>query len=109
MYSTILIGYDGDEASRDAFTLARLLSGSENDTRLVPANVSPGSARRDLRALAEEVGADLVVVGSSREGALGRVLPGDSATALLHDAPCAVVIVPTGFQAREQRFLRVIG
>ena len=51
MYSTILIGYDGDEASHDAFTLARLLSGSENDARLVPTNVSPGAARRDLRVI----------------------------------------------------------
>ncbi|HTX09164.1 MAG TPA: universal stress protein [Solirubrobacteraceae bacterium] len=55
------------------------------------------SAARGLHELAEAVGADLLVLGSSRTGLLGRVLLGDDAREALNGAPCAVAIAPSGY------------
>ena len=41
--------------------------------------------------------ASLVVVGSTHTGHLGRVYPGSTGEKLLHGAPCAVAIVPRGY------------
>jgi nucleotide-binding universal stress UspA family protein len=59
------------------------------------------SAGRGLHELAEEVGADLLVVGSSRRGLLGRVLVGDDSRAALDGARCAVAIAPTSYGAHR--------
>ena len=53
------------------------------------------SVGRGLRELCEVVGADLLVVGSSRRGPLGRVLIGDDTSAALNGAPCAIAIAPS--------------
>jgi len=50
-----------------------------------------------LHDLARERAADLIVVGSSRHGPLGRVLLGDDARESLDGAPCAVAIAPHGY------------
>ena len=55
---------------------------------------SPG---RGLHELAEEIGADLVVVGSSHHSRAGQVLAGNVGTALLHGSPCSVAIAPHGY------------
>jgi nucleotide-binding universal stress UspA family protein len=55
---------------------------------------SPG---RGLHELAEEIGADLVVVGSSHRSRAGQVLAGNVGTALLHGSPCSVAIAPHGY------------
>ena len=52
---------------------------------------------RGLHDLARERAADLIVVGSSRHGSLGRVLLGDDARGSLDGAPCAVAIAPHGY------------
>jgi nucleotide-binding universal stress UspA family protein len=57
-----------------------------------------GSVPRGLQALAEENGADLIVVGSSHRGRVGRTLAGGVATGLLHGAPCAVAVAPRGYR-----------
>ena len=57
----------------------------------------PGGAARALTETAEHEHADLVVVGSSRHGAVGRVLPGTTAERLLHGAPSAVAVAPRGY------------
>jgi nucleotide-binding universal stress UspA family protein len=49
-----------------------------------------GSPAGALHEQAEERGADLLVVGSSRRSALGRVMLGDDARRALNGAPCAV-------------------
>jgi nucleotide-binding universal stress UspA family protein len=55
------------------------------------------SVGRGLHVLAEELGADLLVVGSSRRGLLGRVMIGDDTRAALNGAPCAIAIAPAGY------------
>lgn len=66
------------------------------------------SVGRGLHELAEGIGADLLVIGSSRRGLLGRVLIGDDTRAALNGAPCAVAIAPTGF-AQHPVVMREIG
>lgn len=62
-----------------------------------------GSAGRGLVDLAENLGAAAIVLGSSRRGALGRVLPGSAAERLLHGAPCPVAMAPAGYAAERLR------
>lgn len=50
-----------------------------------------------LHALAEETGADLLVVGSTRHALLGRVLVGDDCRAALDGAPCATAVATRGY------------
>jgi nucleotide-binding universal stress UspA family protein len=59
------------------------------------------SVGRGLHELCEVIGADLLVVGSSRRGLLGRVLIGDDTRAALNGAPCAIAIAPTGYSAQS--------
>ncbi|MHB1570142.1 MAG: universal stress protein [Solirubrobacteraceae bacterium] len=69
---------------------------------------SSESVGRGLHELCEAVGADLLVVGSSRHGLLGRVLLGDDTRDSLDGAPCAVAIAPAGY-ANETVAMREIG
>src|SRR3954449_2909402 len=55
------------------------------------------SVGRGLHELCEVIGADLLVVGSSRRGLLGRVLIGDDTSAALNGAPCAIAIAPSNY------------
>jgi nucleotide-binding universal stress UspA family protein len=59
------------------------------------------SAGRGLHELCELLGADLLVVGSSRHARLGRVLMRDHTLAALNGAPCAVAVAPRGYLGRE--------
>jgi nucleotide-binding universal stress UspA family protein len=68
---------------------ARLLSGSDVDTRLVAAS----SAARGLHELAVELAPTLLIVGRSHQSGIARWL-GGTAEGLLHGAPCPVVVVP---------------
>jgi nucleotide-binding universal stress UspA family protein len=70
------------------------------------ANPSPAHALHDL---AEAEHAELIVVGSSHTGRLGRVAPGSTAERLLHGAPCAVAVVPHGYRTRSEQPIRRIG
>ena len=58
-------------------------------------STSPG---RGLHELAEEIGADLVVVGSSQHGRAGQTLLGNVAGALMHGGACAVAVAPQGYR-----------
>lgn len=56
--------------------------------------LSPG---RGLHEQAHERGADLIVVGSTSRGPLGRAMLGDDTRAALNGAPCAVAIAAAGY------------
>ena len=62
--------------------------------------VPSSSPARGLHELAEEIGADLILVGSSRHGRVGQMLAGSTGLSLLHGSPCAVGIAPDGYRER---------
>jgi nucleotide-binding universal stress UspA family protein len=57
------------------------------------AQVSTGSPEQVLIETAKEWNADLVVVGSHGRGFWGRMLLGSTTDALVHHAPCSVLVV----------------
>ena len=66
------------------------------------------SVGRGLHELCEVIGSDLLSVGSSRRGLLGRVLIADDTSAALNGAPCSIAIAPTNY-SQQPRALREIG
>jgi nucleotide-binding universal stress UspA family protein len=128
MFQKVLVGYDGSETADDAIALARTLGQIDDgrviavrrhwhapvgapttvedvrgDLDRVGADielraVSASSAARALHDVAEEIEADLIVVGSTHRGAVGRVFPGPTGDRLLHGAPCAVAMAPIGYR-----------
>jgi nucleotide-binding universal stress UspA family protein len=59
------------------------------------------SPARALEGLIAEARADLVVLGSTSRGALGRITPGSVAERLLHGAACPVAVAPRGWSASD--------
>jgi nucleotide-binding universal stress UspA family protein len=84
------------ERSRELLEAARRDAGIDAQIMPVPAH----HVGRGLHELAEDIEADLIVVGSSRHSLAGRVLQGDDLRAALNGAPCAVAIAPGGFTQR---------
>lgn len=58
--------------------------------------VGGGHETGGLKEIARVEGADLIVIGSTHRGPLGRVLPGSVGERVLDNAPCAVAIAPLG-------------
>jgi len=59
----------------------------------------PGaSPARELHDLAESRSAELIVIGSTHRGPIGRVMPGTVADRLLTAAPCPVAVAPAGYR-----------
>jgi nucleotide-binding universal stress UspA family protein len=81
-----------------------LLGGVESERRGVT-GFSPAEA---LQQEAVRLGAEMIVVGSTRHGALGRVVPGSAAENLLHGAPCAVAVAPAGYAQSPPESFRVV-
>ena len=67
------------------------------------------SAAFGLHDLAEVEGADLIVLGASHRGTVGRAVLGTVTDRLLHGASCAVAVAPDGHARREHRELEVVG
>jgi nucleotide-binding universal stress UspA family protein len=63
--------------------------------------IGSGSVGRGLHELAEQENADLLVVGSSRRGLVGRVLIADNTQRALNGAPCAVAVAPAAYAQRS--------
>jgi nucleotide-binding universal stress UspA family protein len=138
MPSTIIAGFDGSEASREAVRFAvrlgralpadvvavtgyplpphvlgkgasdgadaALISDIRAEADLTLAElqedgvssrlVRPGEPARALIEAADELGADLIAVGTHHPAGLGRLSLGSTGERLIHGAPCAVSIVP---------------
>jgi nucleotide-binding universal stress UspA family protein len=71
--------------------------------------VGSSSAAWGLQDLAESEHADVIVLGSSHRGRVGRVFMGSVSDRLFHGSPCAVAVAPRGFSQRSDSALRVIG
>lgn len=141
----ILVGFSGNEASKDAIQLAASWAKFDHSEMIVVAAFPLGttgrysdvredfsretreaaeeaaghpfefrvvvgaSPARALTEMAEEEGVDLVVVGSTRRGPIGSVLPGSVADRLLEGSPCSVLIAPNGYAKSYGASLKQIG
>jgi nucleotide-binding universal stress UspA family protein len=95
VYSRILVGNLDTEQGRDALELGRVLTRASGGEMLIATATDEDG--RDLVQLARSEGADLVVLGSTHRGPVGRVVPGATVRRLLAEAPCAVAVAPPGF------------
>jgi nucleotide-binding universal stress UspA family protein len=67
------------------------------------------SPARALHRVAEEEHADLIVVGSTHHGPVGRVFVGDDAVGTMHASPVPVAVAPHGLAGRGFKPVRRIG
>ena len=105
MFKSIIVGTKGGPGDADAIALAELLAGGASVTPVEIAGGRP--VGRGLHEAAVEGGADLIVIGSSTRGLIGRILAGDDVTATLRSAPCSVAIAPRGYAAAPHAVGRI--
>ena len=86
--------------------VADAIAGGPDGERAEALQSSPA---RSLHDLAEREQADLIVVGSSERGALGRLTAGSTAHSLLSGAPCPVAVAPAGYAERPEQRLETMG
>ena len=93
-----------EEEQRIAVEVERLAEAAGAEPEAIPSS----SPARGLHDLAEESGADLIVVGSSRHSSAHQSLTGNVGLGLLHGSPCAVAIAPSGYRQRVADTIRTI-
>ena len=84
--------------------LAAARAAAGRDAALLAIGDAPDRA---LQRVADDAGADLICIGSSRHGRLGRILPGDVARGVLQRAPCPVAIAPRGYAGHARPISRI--
>ena len=82
---------------RDAQQLLDRAAAGVEGIPIATETIADPSPPHALHALTERTPAALVVVGSTRRGPVGRVLPGSTGERLLHGSPCPVAVVPRGY------------
>jgi nucleotide-binding universal stress UspA family protein len=85
----------GEDAARYETELAAVQreltdAGVEHEVRQLVRGQEPAE---DLIAVAEEVGADLIVIGLRRRTPVGKLILGSNAQRILLDSPCPVLAV----------------
>lgn len=87
----------------------RLLVGAQRSASIQAESVvrRDRSPARGLHDLAEQEHADLLVIGSSHRGLVGRILLGDDTLAILNGSPCAVAIAPRGYASHDHRLAKI--
>jgi nucleotide-binding universal stress UspA family protein len=91
-------GFEEDMRNDAKEELERIVTESAVEARrMIVGDTSPARA---LHQLAEEEHADMIVVGSTHRGQVGRVLVGGVTAGVLHHAPCPVAVAPLGYAAR---------
>ena len=93
MAAKVVVGYLDTGRGRDALALGRILA-QALDGELAVLTAAEGET---LAAAAREQDADLVVLGSTHRGPLGRIVPGTTMEHLLSGAPVAVAVAPPRF------------
>ena len=93
-------GYTTEDEAAEKHRAEKLLESALSEAGIEAHLRSRGSTSvgRGLHELVEHLGADLLVVGSSPQGLLGRVLLRDDVHAALSGAPCAIGIAPAGYE-----------
>lgn len=95
----------GDIDRADSEAICRRAAQESPEAVVVSARAE--SVARGLHQEAEKRQADLLVVGSSRHGVLGRVMVGDHTRQTLTGAACAMAVAPRGYAARMEKLVRV--
>jgi nucleotide-binding universal stress UspA family protein len=85
-----------EEGERLLADIARL--GDGNEVRL-STRVERGPVVETIVKVADEIGADAIIVGAHKQTWLGRLLGGSLAEAVLRAASCAVIAVPPSKKA----------
>lgn len=80
-----------DDLRREVVSIVEEWSAESHEVR-------SNSPAHGLSDLAEELGVDLVVVGSSHRGPMGRAFAGSVGRGLLHGAPCAIAVAPSRYR-----------
>ena len=93
-----------EEEQRVAREIQRIADEAHAEAEAYP-SASPASG---LHGLAEEIDADLVIVGSSKHSNLGQIMAGNVGLGLLHGAPCAVAIAPRGYAEQAHELSTVV-
>ncbi len=102
----VSMGAPGGEAARE-HALAVLAPLADQGFRT---HAAPGaSAAAALSDYAEAGAFDLIVLGSTHRGTVGRVLAGATAAQLLHGAPCAVAVAPHGYGRHDPEAISRVG
>jgi nucleotide-binding universal stress UspA family protein len=105
MFTTVIVGTDGGAGDADAVALATLLA--EPRAEVTSVHIDHGSVGQGLHDAAVARGADLIVLGSSHCGVLGRIFAGDDVAATLRGATCPVAVAPRGFAERPPTLARI--
>ena len=134
MSGKILVGHDLFQGGHDALALGHLIARATGAELVVGCIVAPGdtnppntriqqvaetagaqpvvlvadSPARGLEALAAAIGAELIVLGSSRDAKLGELVAGSAARSLFLSAPCAVAVVPRAYRSLDDQSLSKI-
>jgi nucleotide-binding universal stress UspA family protein len=90
------LGVAWDELNTEAQAVLDRTVESLHTTATVQTVVEVGSPGFALCDVAERLGVDVVVVGSRGRGAIRRALLGSVSTHVVHNAPCAVIVVRAG-------------
>jgi nucleotide-binding universal stress UspA family protein len=98
-----------EDARMHAESVLSDAASSLTDPKVETRAIGSTSPARGLQTLAEAEDADLIVLGSSHRGSVGRVLTGTVTERLFHGAPCAVAVAPLGYADEADPGLRVIG
>ena len=85
------------EQSLDEFA-SELETGADVDTRV---HLVEGDAGREVARLADEIGADLIAMGSHGAGFFGRMVMGSVSSKLIHGAECSLFIAPPEEESEE--------
>ena len=137
MFKNALVGVDGTPSGRDAIALAAQLTRPDGKLTLAHVHsgevaeertgceklleqerieagitaellgVIAASPGRGLHQKADELAADVLVVGSCRHGPFGRVMLGDETRGALNGAPCAVAIASRGYAEHPRPLARI--
>ena len=95
------------ELAQKIFSQAdELLTDSTAVQKVAIADISPA---RGLYHFAEDEHVNMLIIGSTHRGPIGRILPGGDGDRLLTHAPCAVTMVPHTYQQQVGQSIKTVG
>src|SRR6185312_11035560 len=105
MFTSVLVGLANGAGDADAAALAARLAQDGSGVERV--HIEHGSVAHGLRDEALARGTDLIVLGSSGRGLIGRTFAGDDVTGTLRSSPCAIAIAPRGYAGKDSELAHI--